>query len=211
MRRGAVTSGAVAVRTIEPGQELGHVDFRAAGLRFDHVKFIHKRAHEENSAAGSTQEIFFGERIGNVLEEKAGAFVGNVNDHFFGREIHGEVNFLFGLFLVAVMESVDDAFADAHADAVALVFAKTGGFGEAEAHFLGQVDAFYLGFESDFEMLGFWRHPARSRAKMPDSCGDVWVTQRERCRQWGGRRSEEEEAAGENETSEWLTVITPIY
>jgi len=85
------------------------------------------------------------------------------------------------------MESVDDAFADAHPDAVALVFAKAGGFGEAEAHFFSQVDAFDLGFESDFEMLGFWRHPARSRAKMPDFCGDVWVTQRERLRQWGGK------------------------
>ena len=169
-------------------QALGHDDFRAAGAGGNDVKFVHESAHEKNAAARSAQKIFFGERIGNVGEFEACAFVRDVDDHLFRSEIDGEVNFLFGLFFIAVMESVDDAFANAHADAIALVFAKAGSFGESEAHFLGQVDTFDLGFERYFKMLGVWRHPARHHAKKRDFCGFVWVTQGERSRQWEERR-----------------------
>jgi len=171
----------------ETGKALGHDDFRAAGLRLDHVKFVHERAHQKNSASEVLRRFSSARGSGTSLRIKPAAFVGDVNDHLFRSEVHGEVNFLFGLFLVAVMESVDDAFADAHPDAVALVFAKAGGFGEAEAHFFSQVDAFDLGFESDFEMAWFLAPSGSQRAKMPDFCGDVWVTQRERLRQWGGK------------------------
>ncbi len=144
------TAAAVRLRCAVGRKALGHDDFRAASAGGHNVKFVHESAHKKNPAAGSAQKIFFGERIGNVGEFEAGAFVGDVNDHFFGREIDGEMNFLVGLFFVAVMKGVDDAFADTHADAIALVFAKAGGFGESEAHFFGQVDTFDLGFERDF-------------------------------------------------------------
>ena len=148
MRRRTVA--AVGLRCAGIREALGHNDLRAAGAGGDDVEFVHERAHKKNAAAGSAQKIFFGKRVGNVGEFEAGAFVSDVNDHFFRSEIDGKVNFLFGLFLVAVMESVDDAFANAHADAIALIFAKAGGFGESEAHFFGQVDTFDLGFERDF-------------------------------------------------------------
>src|SRR5215470_12389413 len=85
------------------------------------------------------------------------------------------------------MESVDHAFADAHADAVTLVFAKTRSFCQTQAHFFGQVDAFHLGFQCDLKVLGFWRHPLRHRAKKRDFWGVVWVTYRALPRQWRGR------------------------
>src|SRR5271165_373576 len=41
------------------------------------------------------------------------------------------MDFFVRLFLIAVVKGVDDAFADGHADAVAIVFAETGGLGHA--------------------------------------------------------------------------------
>src|SRR2546421_6689344 len=189
MRSGVVSARSASVRwrAACAGQSFGHYNFRAARFRFDHVEFVHERAHQKNPAARSAQKILFRQRVRNILQDETGAFVRNVNDHFFRREIDGEMNFLFGLFFVAVMKRVDHAFAHAHPNAVALVFPKTRGFGEAEAHFFRQVHALHLGFQSDFEVLGIFRHPARNHSKMLNSRSVVWVTYRARSRQWRAR------------------------
>src|SRR5215471_3335034 len=182
VRRGAVVS--VGLWRARRRQALRHYDFRSAGLSRDNVELVHERAHEENPAAGSAEKIFFGERIGNIGELESGAFIGYVNDHFFGSEIDGEMNFLVGLFLIAVMKGVDHAFAHAHANAITLVFAKARGFGKTKAHFFSQVDAFDLSFERDFQMLGFWSHSPRRPQKKAYFLQRLWVTQRKRPRQW---------------------------
>src|SRR6266852_4963433 len=153
------------------GQFLGHNNFRAAIAAGHDGELIHESAHEEDAAAGSAQKIFFGEGIGDAPEIKAFAFIENVNDHFVGSEIEREINFFVGALLIAVMESVDDPFADRHANAVAVVFAETRGFGHAQTHFLGEVDTVDLRLEGDFEVLRVLRHAEASPAPNEPAVG----------------------------------------
>lgn len=161
----AAAAISIGLRASGARQALRHYDFRAAGSSLDHIKFVHEGAHQKNSAAGSAQKVFLGERVGNIGQLEAGAFIGYVDDHFFRGEIDGEVNFLFGLFFVAIMKGVDHALANAHADAVTLVFAETCRFRETQTHLFRQVHAFHLRFQCDLKVLGFWRHPALYWAK----------------------------------------------
>src|ERR1700730_905490 len=79
------------------------------------------------------------------------------------------MNLFFGALLIAVMESIDDTFAHRHPNAVAIVFAKTRSFGHAKTHFLGQIDALDLRFQSNFKMFGVLWHARASPA--PDRHG----------------------------------------
>jgi hypothetical protein len=74
------------------------------------------------------------------------------------------MNLLFGTLLIAVVKRVDDALANAHPDFVAIIFAETSSFGYAETHLLGEIDAFDLRLQRNFEVLGVCAH-ARVPAK----------------------------------------------
>src|SRR5216684_1045215 len=171
LRLAIVRTFAVAAGIPHAGQFLGHNNFRAAVAAGHDVEFIHEGAHEENAATGSSQKVFFGEGVGHIAEVKAFAFIENVNDHFVGSEIKREINFFLGALLIAVMESVDDPFADRHANAVAVVFAETRGLGHAQTHFLGEVDAVDLRLEGDFEVLRVLRHAEASPAPNEPAVG----------------------------------------
>src|SRR5713226_7614192 len=194
LRLAIVRTFAVASGVAVAGEFFGHNNFRAAVAAGHDVEFIHEGAHEKDAAAGSAQKIFFGEGIGHIAEVKALAFIENVNDHFVGSEIEGEINFFVGALLIAVMESVDDPFADGHANAVAVVFAETRGFGYAQTHFLGEVDAVDLRLEGDFEVLRVLRHaeasPAPNEPAVRRLMGNI-----------GMERESMEEAAGK-----WATL-----
>ena len=81
-----------------------------------------------------------------------------MNNHLVGGEIHGEVDFLVGVFLVPIVKGVDHALAHAHSDAVAIVLAKPRGFSHPETHLLGEIDAFDLRLQHNFEVLGVGSH-----------------------------------------------------
>src|SRR5690349_2775456 len=173
-RSRAVAGIAAAVRFGSRGGKLfGHDDFGAAGPAADDVEFVHEGAHQKNSAARGTQQILLGERIGDVAEPEAGTFVENVDNHFVAGQIDGEMNLFFGALLVAVVEGIDDAFADGHADAIAIVFAETGGFRDTETHFLGEIHALDLAFQRHLEMLRLLRHgPLLPLRKTAEFAGD---------------------------------------
>ena len=61
-------------------QALGHHESRRHGAGGFDVEFVHERAHEKNSAAGTFQKIFVGERIGNVLQAETIALVLHADD-----------------------------------------------------------------------------------------------------------------------------------
>ena len=155
MRRCVVVALVVVIRGVAIGarQFLGHNNFRAASAARYDVELIHEGAHQENSASGGAEKIFFGERIGDISEIEPFALVQNVDDHFVGCEIDGQVNFLLGAFLIAVVKRVDDPFAHGHSDAVAIVLIKAGGFGDPQTHLLCDIYAFYLRVERDIEVF----------------------------------------------------------
>jgi hypothetical protein len=134
-------------------QPLGHNNFRAALTGKVHFKFVHKGAHEKNAAAGTLQEIFIGERVGNIFNFEASALIANVDDKFFGSELKGEKDFFVALFLAAVIVGVDYTFADGHANLETVVVIKTGGAGDAGTHFLGEADTIQQRFESYLDAL----------------------------------------------------------
>src|SRR5258708_15011020 len=68
------------------------------------------------------------------------------------------MDFFVGALLIAVVKRVDDALAHGHADAVAVVFAKTGGFRNTQTHLFGEVDAFDLRLQRHLEMFLVGRH-----------------------------------------------------
>src|SRR5271165_449745 len=94
------------------------------------------------------------------------------------------------LFLIAVVKGVDDAFADGHADAVAIVFAETGGLGDAQTHLLRQIDALHLRLQRDFEVFLVCGHAplAIFEGNAPQK-PQLSVTQRKHTSQWRERCS----------------------
>lgn len=161
MRGGALATLTVRSLVILEGQFFCHDNFRAAGASRHDVEFVHKGAHQEDSAAGSTQKVLLREWIGHVGKGEARAFVQHMDDHFFAGEINGEMNLLLGALLIAVMKCVDDALAYAHANFVTIVLAETSGFGYTDTHLLSKVDAFHLRLQGDFEVLGVCAHERR--------------------------------------------------
>src|SRR5579864_3619507 len=88
----AVPTFAIRSGVLYAGQFLGHNNFGAAGAARHDVELIHERAHEEDAAAGGAQKIFFSEGIRDTAEVEAFAFIENVDNHFVGSEIEGEIN-----------------------------------------------------------------------------------------------------------------------
>src|SRR5580658_6552634 len=131
MRGSALATLAIRSRVLLQWQLFCHDNFGAAGASWNHVEFVHERAHQEDSAAGGAQKIFFRKWIGDVGERETLALIQNVNDHFVASEIDGQMNLFFGAFLIAVVKRVDDTFAHAHTYLVTIVLAKPRGFGYA--------------------------------------------------------------------------------
>src|SRR5580704_133011 len=108
-----------------------------------------------------------------------------MDNHLVAGEIHGQMNLLFGALLIAIVKRVDDAFAYAHTDFVAIVLAKAGSLGYPETHLLSEIDAFDLRLQRDFEVLGVCAH-ARTpwRRQVAPNRAHLSVTQRLNLSQW---------------------------
>jgi uncharacterized membrane protein YbhN (UPF0104 family) len=103
------------------------------------------------------------ERVRYFGEFESRAFVQHVNDHLIRGQVHGKVNLFLRALLVAVVKRIDHPFAHAHPDAVAIVFAESGRFSNAQAHLLREIHAFDLRLQRHFEVLGVRRHVLVSR------------------------------------------------
>src|SRR6202521_6376416 len=154
------TLSALPIRRSTPRrrQFLRHYDFCATRSPWHYVKFVHEGAHQEDPASGSTEQIFFRERIRHVCKFETRAFIQNVNDHLIRSEVYCEVNFLFRAFLVSIVKCIDHAFEHAHPNAVALVLTEPCGFRHPETHLLREIDAFDLRLQRNFKMLGVRGH-----------------------------------------------------
>ena len=161
-RGGALASFTIRSRVLLQRQLFSHDNFRTARASGHDVKFVHKCTHKKDSAAGGAQEVFFCKRIRHVGKCEASAFIQDMDDHFVAGKINGEMNFLFGALLIAVVKCVNDALAYAHADLVAIVLAESGSLGYAEAHLFGEIYALDLRLQRDFEVLRVFTHAWRA-------------------------------------------------
>src|SRR6266481_9071392 len=99
LRRGVLSALAIRGGAPRGGQLLGHHNLRAARSPGNHIEFIHEGAHQEDPAAGRTEQVFLSERVRNIGELESPTFVQYVNDHLVGSEIDGKVDYLVGPFL----------------------------------------------------------------------------------------------------------------
>src|SRR5258707_3451542 len=64
-------------------KSFGHHKLRAARFPRMHVKLVHKRLHQEDSAPRSAQEILLRQRIGHVLQPETLPFIRHLANHPF--------------------------------------------------------------------------------------------------------------------------------
>src|SRR5467141_2457997 len=62
-RRGVLATVAIGWTAVRIRQFLGHHNFRAAIFPGHHIKFVHERAHEKNSAPRGTEQVLFREGV----------------------------------------------------------------------------------------------------------------------------------------------------
>src|SRR5580693_2323863 len=165
-------------------QLLGHHDFRSARSSGHHVKLVHESAHQKNSPSRGTEQILFRERVRDIRKAESLPFIQHVNDQLVGGDVHYEVDLFVGALLVSVVKRVDHAFAHAHADAIAVILAKSRRFRHAQTHLLGEINALYLRLQSNFEVLSVWRHVWRWSLPEAPNVSALWVTQQRKQSQW---------------------------
>ena len=93
-----------------------HNNFSSSGRRLFNPEFIHELADQEDSSSGNIQDIFLGQRVGNVAGIKSLPFVSYANFQPVVKDQKFDVNLFAGVFLVAVMNGVDDRFVHSHFD-----------------------------------------------------------------------------------------------
>src|ERR1700722_4762060 len=151
-------------------QFLDHHQVRTAGRPAPHGQIVHECAHQEDSAPGRAQQVFFRQRILDLGKFEAAALVDDVHDHCFRLQFDGKVN-LFALVLaIAVVIGVDHALADGHAELVQIVFAEARFLGHARDDVFCEVHAFKLRIERDLKTLVCGRHGAQGKTPIKTPC-----------------------------------------
>ena len=117
---------------------------------------VHKRAHQKDTASRGAEQVFFGERIGDVLQIETAAFIEDMHDQFAAIQFDSELDFLLAILAISVVVSVDDAFADRHADFVDVVLSEAGFLGGAHHEVFGDIHAFQASIERHIQTPGFW-------------------------------------------------------
>src|SRR5579872_2872658 len=111
-------------------QFLHHADFHAAPGRALQPDFVHEVAHEEDAAAARLEDVLGRERIGDFLGLEAVAAIRDADDELGrlldGREAEFDHHRFGGVFLVAMLDRVDDRFPYRHADPVHRVLVEPG-------------------------------------------------------------------------------------
>jgi len=89
---------------------------------------------------------------------KSRAFIQHMNNHLVRGQVTRPDESSSGRSWFPLVECVDHAFAHAHADAIAIVFAESAASATREAHLFGEIHAFDLRLQRHFEVLGVRRH-----------------------------------------------------
>src|ERR1700683_501899 len=153
----------LSIRRWLPAQPLSHHQFGATLARLLHLEFVHKGPHQENSAAGTLEQVFIGERVRHVFYPETAPLIPNRDDELFLGELKRDEDLLPALLLAAVIIGVDYSLAHRHADLKAIVIVKSHGGCDPRAHFFGQAHAIEQRFEGQVDSL------------MPGQCSSVMV------------------------------------
>lgn len=95
---------------------LYHDHFSPCAWKILDPEFVHKLANQEYSPSGNIQEIFFGQRVRHRTRIESLSLISNVNFEPIRKDHKLNLNFLAGVFLVAVANSVDNRFVHGHLD-----------------------------------------------------------------------------------------------
>ncbi len=118
---------------------LYHDNFGATPWETGHPEFVHKLADQKNASSGYIQKVFLGQRVWQRTGIESLPFVSNMNfNHFFGNQ-KLDVNFFSRVFLVAVINGVDDGFVYRHLDMELSLFVKPGLGGNTAGSFLSDL------------------------------------------------------------------------
>lgn len=129
------------------GKILGEHEIGSAARAAADGKIVHESAHQEDAASRSAEQVFFGERIGDVLQIEAAAFVEDVYDQFAAIQFDGELDFLLTVLAISIIVSVDHTFADGHANFMDIILSEAGFFSRADREVFGHVDTLQAGIE----------------------------------------------------------------
>src|SRR5262245_8403633 len=116
-----------AVRLTGDVPALDHAHFHAALRCALQVDFVHEVANEEDAAAATFEQVFRSQRVSNAIGIESVSLISHPDDHFrnaleCGRELDEHA---FGdVVLIAVLDGVDDAFADGDADPMYRIFVE---------------------------------------------------------------------------------------
>src|SRR6266404_1114761 len=97
------------------------------------------------------------------------------------------MNFFLRALFIPVVKCIDDAFANGHSDAIAVIFPEARGFGHTQTHLLGEINALDLRRQRDFQVLGVLRHSEASPAPDARDVGALWVSYVRKESQWSSR------------------------
>lgn len=134
---------------------LHHDDFGAPGSTGMNLHLIHERFHQENTSARISEHIFVVPGIGDILEPESRSLVHHMDYQHFIQQLKGDVNLPFAPLLVAILESVHNAFVDREANLVLIVFAESNCRGDTHGHVFGESNALDQRFQDDFNPLRF--------------------------------------------------------
>ena len=146
-----------------------HPHFHALGGPPLHLDIVHEAANEEDATAARLQEIFGRERVGDLLGIEALAFVLDPDDEFrrilcgHVREFDGDP--FFDVVLVAVLDGVDDGFANRHADPMQRIVIEPGQATDVVADDLDEIQHVKCASELDTNRMRR-RHAALRRASV---------------------------------------------
>src|SRR5688500_10580927 len=105
---------------------------------------VHEAAHEEDAPAARLEHVFGSQRIGEGFRFEAFALIANAHDEFgWGlawRKREFDRHELARLFMVAVLDGVDDRLADGHTHPMRRVLVEPGDRGEPIADELHDVE-----------------------------------------------------------------------
>ncbi len=138
------------------GKIFGEDEIGSAARAAANGEIVHESAHQKETASRGAEQVFLGERIGDVLQIETASFVEDMYDHLAAIQFDDQLNFLLAVLAISVVVSVDDAFAHGHADLVDFVLGEAGFFGCAHHEVFGHVHAFQTGFERHVQTPGFW-------------------------------------------------------
>jgi hypothetical protein len=107
---------------------LHHADFHAALGRALEFHFVHEVAHEEDPASAGLEDVLGCERIGDFFRLEPSPAIDDADDELRGMLDRGERELdrdgLGDVFLVAVLDRVDDGLANRDANPVHGVFVE---------------------------------------------------------------------------------------